>query len=96
MKSIFKDWDEIIKLPSQKEKLDKSFSKEYTPYYISQESYAATFGNDTKTIVCYLSKHNCCNCEEYQTKEDDRYYPCSHVYRLAYELGLINKYGESI
>ncbi len=96
MKSIYKDWDEIIKMPSQKEKLDKSFSKEYTPYYISKESFAATFGNDTKTIVCYLTKHNCCNCDEYQRKEDGKNYPCSHVYRLAYELGLINKEGEVI
>lgn len=95
MKSIFKDWDEIIKMPSQKEKLDKSFSEEYTPCYISRESHAATFGNDTKTIVCYLSKHNCCNCSEYQKREDGKTYPCSHVYRLAYELGLINKNGES-
>lgn len=96
MNFIYADWDEIIKLPSQKEKLDKSFSEEYTPYYISKESYAATFGNDTKTIVCYLSTHNCCNCAEYQTIEDNRHYPCSHVYRLAYEIGLINKNGESI
>lgn len=90
MDFIGQDWEYIIQDESQRIKFNKAFTEEYRPCYISKESYAGTFRGEQKTIVCYLTENRCCNCEEYQY-ENREHLPCSHMYRLAYELGFIDR-----
>ena len=82
---------EILKDNINLSRFSKAFSNEYSPYYVSTESLAGTFYSDQKTIVCYLANSNCCNCDEYREKHNNIQYPCSHMYRLGHELGIIDK-----
>ena len=97
MMDILQDnWNELLSLPEQRIKLSNALSASYTPCYISKELLAGTFIGDTKTIVCYLGKDHCCNCEEYQRSYYSDRLPCTHMYRLAYEFNIIDNNGTTI
>lgn len=88
------DWDSVLDDEKQQKKFKLSLTPSFAPSYLSKESYAGTFVGETKAIVCYLGKHRCCNCDEYAKTDNSVHYPCPHMYRLAYEFGLVNADGK--
>lgn len=87
------NWDDLLDNIQQQERFKDSLTSAFTPSYLSRESYSGTFVGDTKAIVCCLGKSHCCNCDDYAKTEKSVRYPCSHMYRLAYEFGLVDING---
>lgn len=83
----FADWDDSIHLDENQQKRIKSAAKaDLTPIDIDKIHECGTFGGRHGTYHTTLQQ---CDCYDFST----RGIPCKHMYRLAYELGLIRING---
>jgi hypothetical protein len=84
----FSTWEERIHLtPKQKQRFEESKSDECEPVSIDFEQNSATFKDDRKL---YKTSLNHCTCRDFFIRQ----MPCKHIYRLAIELNMIDKYEQ--
>ena len=91
---LWNDWDISLNLPKQQQRLRESFAEKCKPHYISKRTARATFTGEEGTFGCDL-ENNFCGCEEHclGITGSRQPVPCKYMYRLAYELDLIDEQG---
>lgn len=94
---LWKNWNDALKNIEQKKRLSHAFSKECRPFYVGVHSLSGTFSStEIGTFICSL-EDNFCNCEEHMSSYmhglSNEGIPCSYMYRLAYEAGIMDKSG---
>lgn len=91
---LWNDWDASLEMPEQQKRLKASFADKCKPHYISKRTATATFTGEEGTFSCDL-ENNFCGCKEHclGITGSSQPVPCKYMYRLAYELDLIDELG---